>query len=277
MKTNGSTRRSARVTRDRGSDEVGRDLPESYPAWKSAAWLGALAIVVALSWVGWGRIARIRVADIRVEGAVLAAVEDVRKAARIDADTLLVSIAPSLVDDRVRRHPWVASASTRRLPDGTVAIRVRERRPVLLVIGASGRPYHYIDREGRRMPFVPGHAFMVPVLRGLEESYHPVRPVQQPAVRELAAALDGLDPDVDALVSEFVVGEDGGIVLVTTPASGGQTLRVRLGRDGFARRLARLREFWDQAVLTRPEVRFASVDLRFEGQIITRESSPEGG
>lgn len=273
MKANRTARRSARVDHGRAPGEPRRERPESYPAWKSAAWLGALAVVVALSWVGWSRIAKIRVADIRIEGALLAAVDEVRAAARIDPDTLLVSVAPSLVEDRVRRHPWVADASARRLPDGTVSIRVLEREPVLLALGTSGRPSYYIDREGHRMPFVPGHSFMVPVLRGLDEAYHPVRPVQQAAVRELAGSLPDLDPDVDALVSEFLVGDDGGIVLVTVPASSGQTLTVRLGRDRFAVRLARLKAFWDQAVLTRPGVRYASVDLRFEGQIITRESS----
>ena len=56
-----------------------------------------------------------------------------------------------------------------------------------------------------------------------------------------------------------------------TPA--GQALTVRLGDSGFEERFRRLKAFWDQAVLTRPGTRYASVDLRFDGQIITRESS----
>lgn len=241
--------------------------------WKSLAWIAALAVVAAFGWFGWSRISRIGINEVRVEGAVVSNVDRIRTAARIDMDTLLVAVAPSLVDDRVRRHPWVESASTRRLPDGTVSIRIEERTPVLLALSDDGRPAYYLDRQGHRMPFAAGHSFPVPLLRGLTEGYHPVRPVQHAAVRALVAALPDLEPEVDALLSEFLVDESGGLSLVTTPGSYERPLLVRLGKDRFDERLARLKAFWDQAVLTRPDVRYGQVDLRFEGQIITRESS----
>ena len=47
----------------------------------------------------------------------------------------------------------------------------------------------------------------VPLLRGLGEAYHPVRPVQDERVRLLLAALADLDPDTDALISELEMRE----------------------------------------------------------------------
>lgn len=271
MKDYRPARRSARAEAAPPSPEP-TDVPQIGP-WKSLAWVVALALVGGLGWFGWSRISRIGISEVRVEGAVVSNVDRIRSAARIDMDTLLVAVAPSLVDDRVRRHPWVEDASTRRLPDGTVSIRIQERKPVLLALSDDGRPAYYLDREGHRMPFAAGHSFPVPLLRGLTEAYHPVRPVQHAAVRALVEILPELEPDVDALLSEFLVDESGGLSLVTTPGSYGRPLVVRLGRDRFDERLQRLKAFWDQAVLTRPDVRYAGIDLRFEGQIITRESS----
>ena len=240
---------------------------------RSAAWLAALLVVVILGWLGWSRVARLPLRDVTVEGAVMAHADRLLALARLESDSLLVSVSPSMVDDRVSRHPWVREARTNRLPDGTVSIRVTERTPVLLVLSASGRPEYYVDRDGHRMPYEAGHAFPVPVLRGFTEPYHPVRVVRNSSIRELVAVIPDLEPEVNALLSEFRYSTATGVDLVTTPTPTGETLGVHLGRSGFRTRFERLEAFWDQAVLTRPGVRYTSVDLRFDGQIITRESS----
>ena len=189
------------------------------------------------------------------------------------APVALYGIDIALVADRVRRHPWVREARLRRLPTGTLRIAVEEREPVVLVL-ASGVPHHYLDASGYAMP-VPEGADMedVPLLRGAVPEYHPTQPVRSASLRELLSALATADEDVDALVSE-VEWAASGATLLTVPAAGRGALAVRLGRTRHADALTRLAAFWEQAVLTRPDTPIQLVDLRFAGQVVTRETAP---
>ena len=193
-----------------------------------------------------------------------------------DSSVALYALAPRLVADRVQRHPWVRAARVRRLPTGTLEIAVTEREPVALVVGADGRPRHYLDAEGYAMPTVRGAAFDVPLLRGAVPPYHPTQPVRDGALRDLLAALADARahaPGIDALVSE-IEWTAGGARLRTAPAGAHGDLLVVLGQGEAAAKLRRLRAFVDQAVLPRPGARFQVIDLRFDGQVVTREAEP---
>jgi cell division protein FtsQ len=171
----------------------------------------------------------------------------------------------------VQRHPWVASASASRLPTGTLSIDIRERMPVVLVLDAQGRPDYFLDRDGFAMPLVKGAVYDVPLLRGFREKSHPVQPVQDAAVRDLLTALAETDTATDALISELDIQPSGEVELRTTPVAGRGSVPVSLGRKDFANRLARLHTFWHRAVLTQPEKTFTLIDLRYNGQVVTRE------
>ena len=237
-----------------------------------AKWIAAGALL-SVTLLGWRGATGIPVRALVVHGAANAAEDAIMELARVPMDSLLFSVSPTVIADRVRRHPWVQDAGVSRLPTGTVSIRVRERTPVLLALSTSGEPAYYVDADGFRMPYRPGGTWRVPILTGLSERYHPLVPIRNEAVRNLAAALPELDEDVDALLSEFHVDERGGLILSTTVTPQGRTLQVRLGRAEPAERLVRLRAFWDQVVLARPDVRYSWVDLRFDSQIVTSESS----
>ena len=102
--------------------------------------------------------------------------------------------------------------------------------------------------------------------------YHPVQPVESASLRSLLAALARADAPTHALVSEidWRRGERW-----TTPTSSHGSTRVRIGRSGHTDQLRRLRAFWDQAALPHPEVSFDVVDLRFAGQVVTREAGAD--
>lgn len=224
----------------------------------------------ALGFLGWQWMAALRVEGITLQGTVQAEPQALLKLAGIDTGAVLLDVDPALVADRVARHPWVEEARVTRLPTGFVVVRVRERTPVALALDAQGRPAQYLDGEGFAMPAAPGMAFDVPLLRGLRETTHPVRPVQTPVVRELLAALAALDPETDALISELELrGDD--VWVHTPPVDARGSIPVRLGRGELPRKLATLRAFWHQAVLSRPDVTYRVIDLRFDSQVVTRE------
>jgi hypothetical protein len=118
------------------------------------------------------------------------------------------------------------------------------------------------------MPVAPGAVVDVPLLWGLEESYSPTVPIDDPVVLELARIMAELHGDVDALLSEFEI-SDGGVVLYTTAWPDRNSIRVQLGQSDLESRIGRLYAFWHQVVLSSPGDTPTSIDLRFDSQIIS--------
>lgn len=235
------------------------------------AGLVVLAVALAAAWT-WQR--TLPLERVAVVGAVHAPAAEVAALTGATPDSVaLFSLSPALMADRAQRHPWVESASVRRMPTGTLRIAVEERRPVVLALGGDGRPSHFLDAGGYAMP-AAGAApalYDVPVMHGAP-AYHAVQPVESAGLRSLLAALAAADDGTTALVSEVEWGDE--VTVWTTPAGGHGPIRVRLGSADQGRQLRALRAFWDQSVLPRPGTPFELVDLRFEGQVVTREGPP---
>ncbi len=230
-----------------------------------------LGAVVALGVVGWRWQASVPVRAVTVSGAVHADTSAVLDLAAVPDSAMLFSLDPTILADRVRRHPWVQEASVTRWMTGTLAIAVTERMPVALVLDGAGRPSYFFDAAGFMMPLAAGAAYDVPLLQGRFPAYQPTQPVEDAAVLDLLAVLAAVPDATDALVSSVERGADGSFTLVTAPTPGGAAIPVALGRRGFAEKLGRLQAFWDQAVLTRPDTPVRRIDLRFDGQIVTSE------
>lgn len=238
----------------------------------AAIFVAVVLALAGLSLAGWSWLDALVVRAVSVEGNRHAAEEEILAVARVDTGARLLSVDPDLVADRAQRHPWVRSAVVRRLPPGTVWIRVDERTPVVLALTADGLPASYLDAEGYTMPVDEDASYDVPLLRGAHLPRNPMRPVDAPPLLELLAALPALDPGLDALVSSFEIDREGSVTLHTVPAGTQTSIEVRLGERAFLEKFARLQAFWLQAVLARPEKTFETIDLRFDGQIVTQES-----
>lgn len=239
---------------------------------RKVAVMAMILAVAALGYTGWTWLDGLTVQRVVVDGTRHADEAAVRAVARVDSGGRLLDVDHALIADRVRRHPWVRSAGVRRLPPGTVWISVEERLPIVLQLGHDGTPQGYLDREGYPLPFAERAVYDVPLLRGVAVPENPTRPVQTETVRELLAALGRLDPDIDALISSLEVHASGDVTLHTAPAGTQASVDIRLGRRGYAETFRRLHAFWRQAVLPRPQKTFESIDLRFDGQIVTKES-----
>jgi cell division protein FtsQ len=223
-----------------------------------------------LALMGWRWLDGVPIEDIAIRGAVQADSSAIMDLAGVHLGGSLMDVSPAIVADRVRRHPWVSGASVSRQPTGTLVISVRERDPVALALDRGGRPAYYLDAAGYRMPAGGGLVVDVPIVRNVEEAYHPVMPVGSPALRAFMALLPDLEEFENALLSEIHETDAGEIDIFTAVSPSGQSIRVRLGRDQFDDKLEQLQSFWMQAVLARPETQYDWVDLRFDGQVVTR-------
>lgn len=235
--------------------------------------LGILAVVgavVTLGVQGWQWQSTVEVDRVLVTNTRHAPADTVRHLARIDSGTVMQTIDEALVIDRVARHPWVRTADvTKQRAQRTLQISVSERVPVALVISDTGEPAYYFDREGYAMPQPDSGGYDVPLVRGLEAEYHPMRQVGPSTLRTLLGALP--DSNVESLVAEIMVADDKTIQLITTPVGTQGPLRVRLGNGAVESKLQRLHAFATQVLPTDKETPIAEVDLRFANQIVTRE------
>ena len=231
-----------------------------------------LMLMVALGAFGWWWKGQILCKDVLVTGAHFADEAALLELANVDTTLALFDIDPYAVADRVKGHPWVKEAHVERLPDATVQIDVTEREPAMLVIDAQGSPDHYLDAEGYQMPFMREAVFDVPLLTGFSAGEEAVEPIDHENVLALLRDLNQLPREVDALLSAFDVTPEGEVSLQTAPKPGRGAIQVQLGRGDYRRKLSKLHAFWHQAVLASEETDFELIDLRFDSQIITRET-----
>lgn len=232
----------------------------------------AIASLGGIAYLGWNWLDGLVCTRVVADGYTYAEEDELLAVARVDTGVRLLDIDPSVIKDRVERHPWVRNATVRRLPPGTVSIDVVERVPVALATDGHGRPAVFLDAAGYVMPVKPEAVFDVPLVHGLELPKNATQQISTESVRNLVRSLENLDAQADALTSSFAVDPTGEITLHTVPVGGREAVAVRLGRRGFTEKFARLTAFWEQAVLSRPDVTYDLIDLRFDSQIVTRET-----
>lgn len=182
------------------------------------------------------------------------------------------TLTPQMIVDRLQRHPWIHSARAVCYPTGTTHVQIYERVPRLLVLTGNGDTAYYLDEHGYMMPPAAPMAFDVPLVRGVLEPYHAVYPVESAEVRDLLTLLPRIGSRMDFLVSEFEIAEND-LILIARAMGGDHTAVVRLGSEDWEKRLDRLYDFWEKEVAGREDRVFDVIDLRFSGQIITREKS----
>lgn len=233
---------------------------------------GALvvALVAALGVLGWQWRASMTVGSVSVGGTQHAPPDTLRHLARVDSGVTLSSLDAALIADRVERHPWVQEAAvSKQFAWRTLHIEVTERTPAALALSPSGRPAYYLDAAGYAMPLPDTASASVPLVRGLPSDFHPLRQQAPPRLRAILAAV--AQSEAEPIVSELAVQPDSTVRLVTTPVGEHGALPVRLAPGDPRPQLRQLRAFATQVLATRPDAPIAEIDLRYDGQIVTRE------
>ena len=237
-----------------------------------------VAGIVALGLLGWQWRATATVDRVAVTGTQHAPADTVRRLARVDRSASMMAVEPTLVADRVVRHPWIKTATvTPQWMYGVLAISVTERTPAALAVDPQGRPAYYLDRAGHAMPLPDSAGYDVPLVWGLDAEAPWTQPdtVQTPA--SLRRVLKGLPKaDVTDLVAEIELRADDTVQLTTTPIGPHDALPVRLGTGDVPRKLRTLRAFARQVLGASSPTPIEHIDLRFDGQVVTRTQPNDG-
>ncbi|HEX9244219.1 MAG TPA: FtsQ-type POTRA domain-containing protein [Anaeromyxobacter sp.] len=191
-----------------------------------------------LLWVNAGRGDFLRIREVRFEGISRATAQELLELSPVQRGDHLLLVDPALVEDALRRHPWVASAEVRRTLPPALAIRIVERRAAAIVdLGAL----YLVDTAGEVFKRArPGDGLDLPVITGVgRDGWVDRRAEVEPLLRGALALLDrwaerGLDRR--APVSEIHVSAEYG----TTLWVGSEGTEIRLGQGSIPEKLSRL-------------------------------------
>ncbi len=197
--------------------------------------MGSLGGVGALSVAAWGLVQSplLDLDHVRVQPLV-----EVTPNLHVDARTIeqasglhrgdpLFNRDLAAVRRRVLDVPWVAEVEVTREWPGTVAIRVGERVP-LVVVPRTGRGWMLVDREGRALDAVPDvPAGIVPV-EGVKPVEAPGR-MLGPDGRGALALVGAIPATLRPQVTRIVLAADGSLVAFLRLVDGEDEVEVRFG------------------------------------------------
>ncbi len=203
--------------------------------------LAAATLVAGAGWLLWAQVGRgdlLRIRELRFEGLSRATAQELTELSPVQRGDHLLAVDPALVEDALRRHPWVASAEVRRTLPPALEIKIVERRAAAIVdLGAL----YLVDTSGEVFKRArPGDGLDLPVVTGLgREGWIERRAEAEPLLRGALALLDrwaerGLDRR--APISEIHVSADYGTTLWVGPDG----MEIRLGQGSLPEKLGRL-------------------------------------
>jgi cell division protein FtsQ len=208
-----------------------------------------------------------RLGDVRIEGNHRATTAELRHLANLRPGEHMLALDLEHTAQNIARHPWVASASVRRLYPSSVSIDVVEHVPVMLLaldrlwyVDASGKPFKQAESGDL------DHALLTGVDPALvSESPHLAHAVIVGALQALDATNSSGALTSDD-ISEVHYSPSGGYSLITRSGA-----RLLVGISDPTPRLERLRMLVEQGLdLSRPQV----IDLDLADVALVRPWPP---
>lgn len=189
----------------------------------------------------------------------------------------------TLIEERLRNIPCIASAEVYHTMDGALHVRVKQREPIVRVFNADGTSF-YIDRAGWTMPTSPDYTARVLVVSGslyepgAVEGVHSVLENDSLRSHTFSDEIHRLatyivdDPFWKALIDQVVITADGSFELI--PRVGAHRILIGDG-DQLEERFNKLRIFYEKGIPRTDWRRYTRIDLRFADQIVcTKRTTP---
>lgn len=200
--------------------------------------------------------------------------DEVVEASEIERGINLLTVSLPGIAERLRRHPWIRSASVYRRFPGRLIIEIHERSPQAIL--AAGKLF-FVDEQGE--PFtrvLPGDPISYPLFTGvtkqeLTERSAEVRELMKRG-RNMLDLLERLEIGLKAgEVSEVRVDPDAGLTLITrdglTLILGNGDYESKLQRFDRLKRYLTSRGAWTNARI---------IDLDFEDRALVRPVGAHG-
>ena len=240
----------------------------------STSFIARPALLTAvLVLVGLGIIAGVywqqslRVDTLRVSGIWFNQEADILEAAQVPMGIAPDSLNLEELKNRVMRLAYVKSVHPYIEPGGTLHLSIEERLPIALLVG--GAVERYADAEGVQLPVLTGKTVDVPLMYGFS-SIRQTDTLKTTDFIQLARFLEEAKEHnfAWATLSEVAFDPQEGVVALSHENG----VKLLFGTDSFTNKLANWELFYTQVIRETGIARIAQIDLRFNDQIITRES-----
>ncbi|MCC5941761.1 MAG: cell division protein FtsQ/DivIB [Balneolaceae bacterium] len=243
-----------------------RKQKNSRRKWSSLIWL-----VLSIALVGGGVYAGIYlekntvIQEVRFQGNSFTDDSTLTAAIESPVGVLADSVHFSGLVESLKSVPYVKDVSMNMNIRGTLTFTVEERDPIAMLIDGNQRTY--VGEGGVILPVIPGKIRNVPLLYGFS----------------VTSARDTLSSDEFKQVEEFLTeaksneiswvtisevawNEREGVIALTYENG----VKLIFGRDNFREKVRNWEAFYTNIVTGKGIQTFRSVDLRFEGQVVTQ-------
>ncbi len=233
----------------------------AWPWIAGAVFVLGLAVMAGLYWNS-----TMKVQGVQFEGNDFVSVQDlqlVEVPTGINPDSMNFGE----IRNRFEELPYVKQADISVEPNGTINISITERQPVALL--ADDKKKIYVDSEGIKLPIVPRKTVDVPILYGFSAT--PMGDtLQSKAFKTVSDFLTAVRSNnvADATISEIAWSSSNDGIVALTNQNG---VKLIFGKGDFDTRLRNWEAFYGEVIKQKGIEKMRSVDLRFEGQIVTRE------
>ena len=209
----------------------------------------------------------LRVDTLRVSGIWFNQEADILEAAQVPMGIAPDSLNLEELKNRVMRLAYVKSVHPYIEPGGTLHLSIEERIPIALLVG--GDVERYTDAEGVQLPVLTGKTVDVPLVYGFS-SNRQTDTLKTTDFIQLARFLEEAKEHnfAWATLSEVAFDPQEGVVALSHENG----VKLLFGTDSFTNKLANWELFYTQVIRETGIARIAQIDLRFNDQIITRES-----
>ena len=193
--------------------------------------------------------------------------QEVIKRAAVPMNTSPDSLPYLRIIKNVEELPYVKEAMVQVIPPRTLLIRVNERQPIGTLAGQKGKPY--FDSAGVVLPRIPGKAVNVPLVYGLRHVAYGDT-LKGKAANEITAFLQAAQehPFASLTLSEVAYDPETGVVALSQDNG----VKLLFGRGDYDRALRNWTAFYQQVVPRKGMDKLAYVDLRFDGQVVTKDA-----
>ncbi|MDH6303371.1 cell division protein FtsQ [Parabacteroides sp. PF5-5] len=161
------------------------------------------------------------------------------------------------IETQLLTNEMIASVEAYKTPSGIIKLEVKQKMPILRVIGVRGN--FYIDSQGSTMPISSRYAAHVPVASGYIE--------KELATTDLYKFALFLQENTfwNNQIEQIFVYPDHDVILI--PRVGDH--RILLGSfDGFRGKLDNLQLFYEQAIPKMGWEKYSLINLKFKDQIV---------
>ena len=112
-----------------------------------------------------------RIHEIEISGCRTISIDDLKKYAGLSYEMNMLTLDPKAISVRLSSHPWVKSATVKRVWPDSLEVSVREHRPRALVVYGNGGNFSYVNNGASVFVQVhPGQELDYPVITGIEPS-----------------------------------------------------------------------------------------------------------